>query len=420
MSTRYPTPVQTEGKWLVDLRAWGLGRRIPLGPDTLSEVEAVNLAWVKLNELRAARAAEPGAQLELSPRGARPELFTQLLDQWASRQRRGTKAGKHGRAKVVKQVRAGLGAYELSELDGPEGDDRLRDYLTSIEGLAPVTIRWRFSVIFSALRFAAERGWMRRPAVIPREDLPAKRPPKFEYIDEPTFRAVRDATFVRSPALAAEARRRGETLDVYVARRRAGLSLLFYLGLHTRDVFGDPEDERNDEGFVAGFTDGELSLDFGVYTRVNSKSAAHVPVEQFELPEPLIDDLRALLRVLGREAFHPGERIAGGYWPHAAAVMNRAAKRLAVPGHINPRLLRKSYAREMFKRGYTIKEVSDRMGHADTRMLQEVYARTPRPMGSAKTRWLRPAPGTQPAHSGARVVTFPLPIRSQSETTKGV
>ena len=94
MSIRKPNPVRSEGKWLVDLRAWDLGRRIPLGPDTLSEADAIHACYAKLAELRAARAAEPGAQLELAPRGARPELFTQLLDRWGARQRHRTAAGK--------------------------------------------------------------------------------------------------------------------------------------------------------------------------------------------------------------------------------------------------------------------------------------------------------------------------------------
>jgi len=416
MSTRYPSPVCVDGKWLVDLRTFGFGRRIPLV--AADREEAIHACYTKLDELRRGRAAEPSAQLELTPRGAAPQLFTHLLDRYGDRKRYKTRAGASGARRVIEAVRAALGAYRLAELDGPEGDDRLLAYLRSIEGLAPVTVRWRFAVISSALRFGAERGWFQRAAAIPREYLPQKRAAQFVYIDEPTFRALRDATFQRTPALAAEARKRGESLDVYCARRRVGLSLLFYLGLHTRDVFGDHPKDAARPDFVPGFTDEHVSLDFGVYVRQNSKSAEHVPREQFELPEPLIDDLRELLSVVGRPAFLPGERIAGGYWPHVATVMARAGKRLGIPGPLNPRVLRKSFAREMFKRGYTIKEVSDRMGHADTRMLQEVYARTPRAVGSARTRWLRPAPGTLPAHVGARVVPFVLPPHSQTKRTK--
>lgn len=414
-----PAPVRESGQWLVDLRAWNFGRRIPLGPESLSEVDAIHLAYAKLDELRRVRLAEPGAQQELRARDGAPELFAEAIDRWAARRKYRTAAGEIGAKNVQAALRRELGAYRLAEFEGTEGEDRLLAYLNNLSHLGAVTVRWRFAVISSVITFATKRGWLRNPPPMPVDELPALPAPNFDFTDEPTFRRVRAAVFSTvKHSVRAEAEARGETVGQYVARRRVGMSLLLYLGLHPRDVFGDPEfvtnktgervDMRTKKGFVAGFTDANLGLDVGVYVRQNSKSARVVPVEQFELPEPLTDDLRGLLAVLGREAFRAGERIAGGAWPKCTEVMTAAAERIGVGGPaFTARLLRKTYAREMFKHGYSVKEVSDRMGHVSTLMLQAVYARTPRPLGSAKTRWLRAIPGAPVLpHSGARVVPF--------------
>ena len=166
--------------------------------------------------------------------------------------------------------------------------------------------------------------------------------------------------------------------------------------------------------------DSFVSLDAGTYRRHNSKSADHVHDDIFELPEPLIDDFRELLRILGRAAFYCGESITGGKWVHVNRVLQTAQRRLGIRGApISTRILRRSYAREMYIRGYTLEEISDRMGHVDTKMLREVYMRTPRPAGAAKSRWHRtPMPGSPLTHAGARVIPF-VASRISDDTGEG-
>jgi integrase len=230
------------------------------------------------------------------------------------------------------------------------------------------------------LRFAGARGWAICPQVPP---LPPRPVPVFNWVNEALFRAIRDEIFSRGERVAPE---------VY-ARRRVYLSWLFYTGAHTADA--------------DALTTDALFLDGGAYIRHNEKSARVVPDEQFEMPEPLIDDLRELERGLGHELW-PGSPFAGGPWPHVARIVGRAARRLGVAHPVNPRVLRRSFAREMFQRGYAVQEVADRMGHVDLRMLHEVYVRTPRAAGAARSKWKRPrtpAPGVPPRGNGLATVT---------------
>lgn len=395
MADKYPTPKRVDGQWVVDLRAWGFSGlwRTPLGPASLSEVEAVNRAWARLQEAKDARRAEPGAQLELGARNA-PELFSDALDAWVAERTYDTTAGERGAKQVITAVRRDFGAYRLAEFADPvEGRARLLAWLRSVASLSGVTVRWRLSVVFNVFRLCVERGWLRIAPTLPDDySLPKIARSKFEYTDNPTFRAARAECFRgASGRTLACAEATGESVAIYCERRRVGYSIVMYTGLHPRDVFGDDADFERDhpDEFVPGFTDAHCSLDFGIYVRENSKSAGCVPVEQFPMPEWLIHDLRGLLALLERAAFLPGERIAGGAWAHPERVLKEAARRLKLsPGFaMTPRLLRKTFAREMFKRGKTVKQVADMMGHVDTRMLEEIYARTPRPPGHEVSPW---------------------------------
>lgn len=392
MNGKHPRPVRDGDKWVVDLRSHGFaGWRYVLGPGTLSELEAVHAAYARLEELRDARLSAPGAQLELRP-GA-PRTLAAAIDEWERRKRYATPDGAEYGKKIAKALRAELGARQLAELDGIAGADELLGYLHRLESLGARTVRNRFSVLLQVLRLAGERRWIASVPTPP--DLPSRPAPRFEWIDEPTFRAMLAGVhLVRSAAVAP-----GESMQIHTARRRVYLSWLFYTGAHRRDA--DLLD------------DSHVSLDTGFYLRHNSKSARCVPDEQFEMAEPLIDDLRALLQVLGREAFYCGEKIGGGPWPKVDHVLGRAQRQLGIPGAgVNTRILRRSFAREMLRRGYSVEEVADRMGHVNTTMVREVYTRMPRPPGSARSRWTRSRPGWGPPpakHIGARVVPFRRP-----------
>lgn len=378
----YPTPTQFSDLWVVDLRAWKFGQRYRLGfVCELTEMQAVHAAYAVLERLRRERAAEPHAQLEI-PTGA-ATTFAGALDAWEARKEyRVPGSARYGKA-YARLVRAELGAYDLAELAPPGGNDRLHDYVRTLanRGLGARTVRNRISIAMQVLHFAARRGW----AVCPeRPPLPSKPAPVFQWITEANFRALRDAIFSGGDPHRC-------TPELY-ARRRFYLSWLFYTGAHT----GDADALTVDLIFVSG----------GSFIRRNTKSASVVPDEQFEMPEPLIHDLRELREALGRD-FLPAEALGGGPWPRAAQRIGDTATRLNFPHRVTPRILRRSFAREMFQRGYSVQEVADRMGHVDLTMLHEVYVRTPRPAGVVRSRWkCAPAPRAPRGNGLARVVAI--------------
>lgn len=372
------TPTVWAGQWVVDLRAWKFGQRYRLGrPPIMTEIGAVHAAYALLERLRRGRSAEPGAQLELP--GDAAVTFAAALDSWEARKEYRTEGSRlYGKA-YARQARAELGAYTLAELAPPAGNDRLQDYVRALRerDLGPRTMRNRLSIVMQVLHAAARRGWMVAPE---RPHLPGKPAPVFLWVTEPNFRALRDAVFSGGARC---------TPDLY-ARRRFYLSWLFYTGAHT----GDADALTVDLLFVDG----------GAFIRRNTKSAAVVPDEQFEMPEPLIDDLRELRAALGRD-FLPAEPLGGGPWPKVARRLADAARRLKFPHAVNPRVLRRSFAREMFQRGYSEREVADRMGHVDLAMLHEVYVRTPRAAGVVRSRWKRTATPRRPSGNGFAKVT---------------
>ena len=384
--SKRPRPVRRGEVWQVDLRQWGFGWHYQLGSAAMTEVDAVHAAYARLAQLEADR------QLEQAAAAPRAVIFGAMLDEWAARKEYDTTDGADYGERVATAVRRELGARPLAAFAGPDGEDALLEYKRALEarGLGARTIRNRFSVVGQVLRFAAGRHVL--PGLPPMPKMPKKPRPKFDWIDEATFRALRAEVFASGRVTDAEAN--GEPIEVYIARRRVFLSVLFYWGYHPYDA--------------AQVDDSCISLDMGTYRRHNNKSADHVPDEEFEMPEPLIDDLRELLVILKRPAFYCGERITGGPWVHCNRVMQTAQKRLGIPGApINARVIRRSYPREMFIRAYTLQEVSDRMGHVDQKMIREVYMRTPRPAGAAKSRWHRaPVAGRPLTHAGARVIPF--------------
>ncbi len=359
-----PDPRVFRGSWVVDLRGAGFGQRYKLGPESLPREDAVHAAYALLEQLDGRRLAESADTRDLFGE-IRPELFASALDAWQRAKRYDTDGGKEWGDKYARLLRRELGDYRLSEFAPPVGSARLAAYVDELRRreLSGRTIRNRVFIARQVMIFAVERGWLPAAPSLPR--MPPRAAPVFRWLTEAMFRALRGAIFPPGtpPAVA--------TPEV-IARRRVYLSWLFYTGVHTADA--------------DAFNADQLFLEGRQYIRHNAKAAGGVDDEQFEMPEPLYCDLAGLQQAIGRP-FFPGEAVAGGPWSHVARVMGAAAVRLGFPHGANPRILRRSYAREMVLRGYTVREIADRMGHTDERMLNEIYKRTPRPAGQVKSRW---------------------------------
>jgi integrase len=401
---RHPKPYLLDGKWVVDLRSWGFGWHYTLGDASLPESEAIHRAWARLFQLQQERtAAPPGAQLRLesAPGGAGPATFAGAVDAWEPTRRGKTEGGKKWLRQYAKAVRAEFGATRLVALCQTGGEKLIRDYVLALERgdfgqcYSGRSIRNRLSVIRQVLRFCVgdERSWLPYVPMLP--EAPAKAAPKFDWIGEEVFRWVRDRIYADSSTSHLKAVMRREELGddpaLYVARRKIYLSWLFYTGARTGDA------DR--------LTADLVGLHTGIYIRMGTKTG--VPLEQFPMPTPLVDDLKAYLAFVGREFFLPEEPIGGGPWSTVARVLGETAAAIGKP-ILNPRIFRRSYARCMFALGYQIKDVADRMGHADMRMLHEVYARAERPTGAARTLWPRfTVKGPTSNEPPRKVVAFP-------------
>ena len=376
-----PTLETRGGHWLADLRAFGFGRyRLGLASE-IDQQEAMHRAYAKLAYLRNEGMADV-AQRDLFEH-AGPDRFGAAIDRCSDDKRHVTDGGRHWWNEYARLVRTELGGYGLQEFAPPTGNARLVEYVKQCEArqMSGRTIRNRLSVAEQVLRFAVERGWLAAAPLHPR--MPPKAAPVYHYLTEANFRALRVALYRGRDGTVAELRgfTPTEPGPIYIARRKVYLSWLFYTGVHKHDADAATSDW--------------LFLDGRAYIRHNSKSSRSVPDEQFEMPDQLHDDLHELQAVLGRP-FWPGEQFTGGPWVSVNAVMKRAAQRIGFPHPVNPAILRRSYAREMLQRGYSVREVADRMGHVDERMLREIYTRFPRAAGRPRTRWTADAITAQP------------------------
>ena len=388
-------PVVRDGKWELDLRKQGFGWHYHLGPASLSREQAIHVAYAKLEELRAARLAEPHAQLELVT-GA-PPTFAGVVDRWQACKRVEVAASESYIRKNANRLRRDLGAYVLSDFCDGHGADRVtayRDWLLAAP-LSPLTVRNVFSVLGQVLEFASdpERRWL--PFVPRFPKMPKKTPPRFDWIDEADFRRVRARVYADvSPAqLAANLRREGITTDpaLYIAQRKVYLSWAMYTGSRKHDcdeLVGD-----------------DVGLGAGIFVRHARKTGAME--EQFPMPEPLLEDLREYLTFVGREHFRAGERIGGGVWSTATRTMGEIARELEL-GLLTMRILRRSFVRKMRLLGYSEAECAAYMGHADLTMIRQVYARVVRPVGVARSLWRSPVTAAPGAGVRTRkVLAFP-------------
>jgi integrase len=145
----------------------------------------------------------------------------------------------------------------------------------------------------------------------------------------------------------------------YVAQRKLGLSVAYYTGMHTLDVWD--------------FRGGDVGLDIGRYVRRNSKSAGCIRPEAFDMPEGLRRDLEAERARLGRD-FGADELICGGPWGMGQSNCLERACRLAHLPRANLRTtFRHSTVYNYLLCGWSERDVADILGHVDQRMIREVY-----------------------------------------------
>ena len=333
-----------------------------LGPAALPEAEAIHLAYARLRSAEGERLAEV-AQKDLFSTPA-PQGFAAALEACGKARRFRTVAGKCYWWNHARAVRRGLGAYRLESFAPPEGNARLRAYVAELErrGQAGRTIRNRLTIAVEVLHHAVAEGWLRAmPALPDASRLPPKAAPVFLYVTEAQFREWR-ARLLAGLTVGEAHRIRGvrtaDDVRVYVERRRFFVSWCFYTGAHAYDA-----------AHVQG---GDLLLDFGAYIRRNHKSARCIEPRRYMMPPPLLEDVRALCEVVGRPPLLD-EELGGGPWPNGPKTLNATAAALGFPHGVTAKVLRRSFVREMAIRGVPDQDVADMLGHADTRMIREIY-----------------------------------------------
>jgi hypothetical protein len=159
-----------------------------------------------------------------------------------------------------------------------------------------------------------------------------------------------------------------------------------------------------------------VAIDFGSYTRTNTKSSKYVRPENFDMPEGLLADCIAEQTRLGR-AWRPGEKICGGRWgsqgPIACGV---ATKRLALPPFNFRTTARRSCVWHYALLGWSERDMSEILGHVDQQMIRTVYLRVPTRMRSpVKVPWTIDNVARMPWRTDkpkAAVLQFARPLRA--------
>jgi len=419
-----PTPRWTGKGWEVDLRKpWGLGRhRVEAPPPPPGELEATHEAYALLARLE--RERPQGAQLSLPATAGR--TIGQLLTEWIEKRgyRRG---GSSWVRETAARVQKELGHVALAEICGPRGWEILGEWRTKVRETGyprhyahktitvvcgAATMRDRLSVLRGAFEWAADPKQRYMPFV---PNLPDARlhqgevyyTPREEWIDEPTFRAVRDAIYCGPSAAATieSAWRRygtpwpGCTIDDFIARRRLFLSWSFYSGMREQDV--------------AAINDLSVSADFGFYWPFGRKTSDEEGDPE-KMPDPLRADLEYERRRLGRTYFR-GEPVTGGPWPRVCEVLRAACRKAGVPP-FDVMTLRHSFAYHKALSGKCDRDQTARLMHLQTSALvRRVYnnvtpARCRDEAGAAWPEMRTRAPGT----GSARI----LPLSAHQVQTK--
>jgi hypothetical protein len=361
-----PTPVLIRGRWIVDLRWCGLGRRFLKTPGRPElEPAAIHEAYGLFHRERAERGARALAEnlLEGPTVG---QVAAELLDTRDYDRRGGERYVRGYVAQVVKR----WGGTAVNQFEPPNGTQLLRAWRNELAelGLSPKTRRNYLNVMDQILRHAADRSHLRSIPVKPRPTLTEETltSPDAPWYSETDFRALRAGLYQGSEDAIAgwlKRQRLEETVAGFIARRQLYLSFAFYTGMHVYDL-----DRLAAE---------HVSPDFGSYWRQNHKSAAVIPGAAFDCPEQLWLDIQAETARLGRP-WHAGELVAGGRWNEGSRILRRTAERCGLPREVNFRsVLRRSTVYELAIRGWSERECADVLGHVDEHMIRTVYRRVP-------------------------------------------
>jgi hypothetical protein len=363
-----PTPVLIRGRWVVDLRWAGCGRRFLRTPGRPElEAAAIHEAYALFGRLRAERGARALDQRLLEGPAIR-QVVEELLEARDYDRRGGERYVRGYAHQVVKR----WGSTAVNQFEPPNGTQLLRAWRNELAelGLSPKTRRNYLNVMDQILRYAADRSWLRSLPVKPKPTLTEETltSPDSPWYSETDFRALRAGLYSSDEsrdAIAGWQKRQGLEADVdgHIARRRLYLSFAFYTGMHVYDL-----DRLAAE---------HVSPDFGSYWRTNHKSASVIPGAAFDCPEQLWLDVKEETARLGRP-WHAGELIAGGAWKEGSRTLRATAARLGLPLELNFRsVLRRSTVYELAIRGWSERECADVLGHVDEHMIRTVYRRVP-------------------------------------------
>jgi integrase len=412
-----PTPRwdSSKGLWILDLRTpWKLGRHVLHEPSPPSgTVPALHAAYALLAKLQADAPLPP----QLALPGTAGRTVAAAIDQYIAER----KFGRSRRwfcttANVVKKE---LGAYRLADMVPPRGTEILWAWKKEVRGrgtVGPRTMKDRIQVLRMVLRWACEppRLWIPHlpPFPDPRLDEGEQYyTPLTEWVDEPTFRAVRDAIYLSEMGRGVLRRLvdRGvygphvTTVEDYVARRRLYLSFAFYTGMRRQDL--------------NLLDDHSVSLDLGAYWRFGRKTSDQEGLPE-SICEPLLVDLEFERRRLGRP-YRKGELICGGPWLNACGVIRRAAKQVET-SFFDLMTLRRSFCYHKALAGVLEEDLVRLMGHSDSKMIRNVYLQIPsrskrNEAGAAWPKMRTSAPGTGAARiSPIRAPKPALTLHSQS------
>jgi len=355
-------------RWRLDLRCpWGAGRHLlDCPPPPSGTIAAVHAAYALLGRLSAKR---PSGQLCLAGTGARS--LAQLLDEYVNARTYRTAGGRRWVKTTAACVRHELGHLPLAELVGARGPEILwawRDEIRSRPGrrVGPRAMQDRIVVLSMALRWASEppRRWIPCVPSMPDpriDESEAMWTPQTRWVEECTFRTVRDCIF-SSGMSAGVLARLGHDPEDYYARRRLYLSFAAYTGMR-----------RHDLDLLDDFS---ASLEAGCFWRWGRKTSAEEGYPE-DMPPPLISDLKLERKRLGRP-WYRGEPIAGGPWPNVCRVLAAACRRLGIEP-FNLRDLRRSfcYHKALATPPVAEEDLVRLMGHADSRMIRAVYLQIP-------------------------------------------
>jgi integrase len=405
---------ETLAVWKVDFRQWGHGRRNLSGipPAAGHREDAVHAAYALLMTLERERMViSPPAQAELSFDG---RTLRQVAAEWLRRRKWRTEGGRRWSEECCARIVRELGHAPISAFAPPGGWDVLaawtkvcRQGLDGSPPIGPKRMQDLHITLKQILKFAAHahQRWLGAVPEFPdyrTTEGEKRRNPRHEWIGEADFRAIRAGLYTSTQAVVWARRECGGDADraqALIEQRRLFLSFGMYTGQRKIDL-----------GTIVA---DEISADFSTYIRKSQKNRARPLMEH--MPAPLVADVQAELVRLGRP-WRAGEKVCGGPWRNAARVVGMAARKLGL-GHVNLRILRRSFVRMKALAGVPERDLIELMGHSDSEMIREVYLQIPRQLSdAASAAW--PAPPK--AHLPGRATVTPLRAVAVQDRTPSV